>query len=108
MFCRKLLYLPSLQSLNLGGCNRIIKKEISLCDFPSLEKIVIQRNTLQNISSLRICNNKNLKEIEVEDSGQFEQENPDNEFESSKYIRHDGSLLYADVFIDSKKSTLSG
>ena len=78
-----------------------MREEISLCDFPALERIIIQRNTMQYISSLRICNNSKLKEIVVEDSGKFGNENLDDDLVSIEKCRHDGSLLYANVTIES-------
>ena len=37
------------------------------CNYPNLEKIVIKKNSLQNLNSLKICNHENLKTIEVEE-----------------------------------------
>ena len=37
-------------------------------NYPNLEKIVVKKNSLQNLNSLKICNNDKLKTIEVEDS----------------------------------------
>ena len=36
-------------------------------NYPSLEKIVVKNNSLQNLNSLKICNNEKLKTIEIED-----------------------------------------
>ena len=36
-------------------------------NYPNLEKIVVKENSLQNLNSLKICNNEKLKTIEVED-----------------------------------------
>ena len=37
-------------------------------NYPNLEKIVVKKNSLQNLKSLKICNNEKLKTIEIEDS----------------------------------------
>ena len=37
-------------------------------NYPNLEKIVVKNNSLQNLNSLKICNNEKLKTIEIEDS----------------------------------------
>ena len=36
-------------------------------NYPNLEKIVVRKNSLKNLNSLKICNNDKLKTIEVED-----------------------------------------
>ena len=35
-------------------------------NYPNLEKIFVEKNSLQNLNSLKICNCKNLKTIETE------------------------------------------
>ena len=36
-------------------------------NYPNLEKIVVKKNSLKNLKSLKICNNEKLKTIEIED-----------------------------------------
>ena len=36
-------------------------------NYPNLEKIVVKKNSLMNLISLKICNNEKLKTIEIED-----------------------------------------
>ena len=36
-------------------------------NYPNLEKIIVKKNSLYNIHSLKICNNEKLKTIEIED-----------------------------------------
>ena len=36
-------------------------------NYPNLEKIVVKKNSLKNMYSLKICNNEKLKTIELED-----------------------------------------
>ena len=35
-------------------------------NYPNLEKIVVKKYSLKNLNSLKICNNENLKTIEIE------------------------------------------
>ena len=39
-------------------------------NYPNLEKIVVKKNSLKNLNSLKICNNEKLKTIETEDGKQ--------------------------------------
>ena len=43
------------------------------CNYPNLEKIVVKKNSLKNLNSLKICNNEKLKTIEIEDSEEWEE-----------------------------------
>ena len=36
-------------------------------NYPNLEKIVVKKNSLRNLNSLKICNNDKLKTIEIND-----------------------------------------
>ena len=36
-------------------------------NYPNLEKIVVKKNSLKNLNSLKICNNEKLKTIDIED-----------------------------------------
>ena len=36
-------------------------------NYPNLEKIVMKYHSMMNLNSLKICNNENLKTIEIED-----------------------------------------
>ena len=49
------------------GCFNEVKDALVIENFPNLEKIVVKKNSLQNLNSLKICNNEKLKTIEVED-----------------------------------------
>ena len=40
---------------------------LAIENYPNLKKIVVKMNSLQNLNSLKICNNEKLKTIEVED-----------------------------------------
>ena len=35
-------------------------------NYPNLEKIVVKKDSLRNLNSLKICNNEKLKTIEIE------------------------------------------
>ena len=36
-------------------------------NYPNLEKIIVKKGSLQNLNSLKICNNEKLKTIEIEE-----------------------------------------
>ena len=38
-------------------------------DYPNLQTVVVKKNSLNNLNSLKICNCEKLKTIEIEDSG---------------------------------------
>ena len=42
-------------------------------NYPNLEKIVMKKNSLQNLNLLKICNNEKLKTIEIEDGERWEE-----------------------------------
>ena len=44
-------------------------------NYPNLEKIVVKKNSLKNLNSLKICNNEKLKTIETEDSAFYNVKN---------------------------------
>ena len=41
--------------------------DLEICDYPYLEKIVVKENSLKNMNLLKICNNEELSNIEIED-----------------------------------------
>ena len=59
--------LPNLQSFEIGiVCLNELKNDFVIENYPNLEKIVVKKNSLQNLNSLKICNNEKLKTIEIE------------------------------------------
>ena len=40
---------------------------MDICNYSNLEKIIVKENSLQNLNSLKICNNEELLNIEIED-----------------------------------------
>ena len=54
----------------IAGFNNV-KDNFVIENYPHLEKIVLRKNTLQELNSLKISNCKALKTIEVEDSDRF-------------------------------------
>ena len=44
-------------------------------NYPNLEKIVVKKNSLKNLNSLKICNNEKLKTIEIEDGAFYNVKN---------------------------------
>ena len=41
--------------------------DLIINNYPNLLSIIVKKNSLQNLNSLKICNCENLKTIEVED-----------------------------------------
>ena len=79
-------YLPNLQEIIIGeNCLSKVKDDLVIENYPNLEKIVVKKNSLKNLNSLKICNCEKLKTIEIKD-GERWQEND---------IWHsNGALLY--------------
>ena len=48
------------------GCLNEVKDDLVIENYPNLEKIVVKKTSLQNLNSLKICNNEKLKTIEIE------------------------------------------
>ena len=42
-------------------------------NYPNLEKIIVKKWALNNLKSLKICNNEKLKTIEIEDGEEWEE-----------------------------------
>ena len=57
--------LPNLQEMSIGGLKKV-KTTLVIENYPNLEKIVVKKYSLQNLNSLKICNNEKLKTIEIE------------------------------------------
>ena len=49
------------------GCGNEMNDDLELCGFDNLESIVVEKNTLKNLNSLKISDNPVLKNIETED-----------------------------------------
>ena len=49
------------------GCGNEMKDDLELCGFENLESIVVKKDTLKNLNSLKISDNPLLKSIEIED-----------------------------------------
>ena len=45
---------------------------LAIENYPNLEKIIVKRNSLKKLKSLKICNNEKLKTIEIEDGEEWE------------------------------------
>ena len=59
-----------------------MKGDLEISGFENLEKIVVKKNSLQNLNMLKICNNKQLKIIEIEDGDDW----GDSAFENVKNV----------------------
>ena len=51
-------------------------------DYPNLQSIIVKKNSLRNLKSLKICNCEKLKTIETEDGGRWE----DGAFDNVKNV----------------------
>ena len=59
--------LPNLQEMVIGeGCFNGIKDDLLIENYPNLEKIVVKKNSLKNLNSLKIYNCEKLKTIEID------------------------------------------
>ena len=56
------------------GCFREVKDDLLIENYPNLEKIIVKKNSLANLNSLKICNNEKLKTIEIEDGKEWEED----------------------------------
>ena len=45
------------------GCFNKVKDDLVIENYPNLEKIVVKKNSLNNLKSLKVCNNEKLKNI---------------------------------------------
>ena len=62
------IVLDRLKVLAVGEeCFNNVKCDLEICNYPILEKIIVRKNSLQNLNSLKICNNESLHSIEIED-----------------------------------------
>ena len=51
----------------IGGFNKV-EDDLVIDDYPNLEKIVVKKNSLKWLNSLKICNNEKLETIEIGDN----------------------------------------
>ena len=64
-----------IKELEIGeGCLNEVKDDLVIENYPNLEKIVVKKNSLKNLNSLKICNNEKLKIIEIEDCDEFKED----------------------------------
>ena len=50
------------------GCFNNVKDDLVIENYPNLEKIVVKKDSLKNLKSLKICNNEKLKTIEIKNN----------------------------------------
>ena len=59
-----------IKELEIGeGYLNEVEDNLVIENYLNLEKIVVKNHSLQNLNSLKICNNEKLKTIEIEDGG---------------------------------------
>ena len=62
------IVLDRLKVLDIGEeCFNNVQCDLEICNYPILQKIIVRKNSLQNLNSLKICNNESLHSIEIED-----------------------------------------
>ena len=67
--CEDVIMHDFIKELEIGeNCYNEIRDELDISDYPYLEKIVVKKNSLQNVKALRISNNERLKSIDIHDN----------------------------------------
>ena len=57
-----------IKELEIGeNCLNGWEDDLVIQNYPNLQSIVVKKNSLQNLNSLKICNCEKLKTIEIED-----------------------------------------
>ena len=78
------------------GCFNEVKDDVLIENYPNLEKIVVKKNSLQNLNSLKICNNEKLKTIDIEDGEMWKK---DGAFQNVKNVIIESiSTIFFDIF----------
>ena len=75
------------------GCSNDFDGDLRLCGFVNLERIVVKKNSFQNVNSLKISDNCVLNSIEIED-GEWCESNPTGVFCNVKSITITSTLIY--------------
>ena len=57
------------------GCGNELKIDLKICGFDNLKKLIVKKNSLQNLNSLVISNNSELESIETEDGSSWDEKN---------------------------------
>ena len=71
-------------------------------NYPNLQSIIVKKNSLNNLNSLKICNCEKLKIIDIEDSDRKE----DGVFGNVKNVIIDSTFHIIIILILSSKSTI--
>ena len=104
------LYLPNLQSFEIGEYSLGIDSDLVIENYPNLEKIIVKKSSLNNVNSLKIRNNKKLKTIVIEDGESW---NVDGKWYNSgalknvKEVMIDSILIIINLIFKSSKSTIN-
>ena len=72
-----------------------MKEDLEISGFNNLEKIIVKKNSLQNLNSLKISNNEKLETIEIED-GEIKEEN--DEYCSSGAFSNVKNVIIESIF----------
>ena len=70
-------------------------------NYPNLEKIIVKKNSLKNLNSLKICNNEKLKTIEIEDGEEWKENGAFRNVKNVKIDSNSNILLdYFQIFLN--------
>ena len=68
------LDLSNLREITIEeGCFQDKMDILELCNLPNVETIVVKKQSLVFVNTLKICNNEQLKNIVVEDGDRYQQ-----------------------------------
>ena len=64
-----------IKELEIGkNCFNEWEGDLVIENYPNLQSIVVKKNSLKNLNSLKICNCEKLKTIEIEDGDRWEED----------------------------------
>ena len=82
------------------GCLNKWNGDWAIEDYPNLDKIIVKKNSLMNLNSLKICNCDELKSIEIKD-GELREENGNGAFANVKKVKIESIFELIFLFISS-------
>ena len=89
-----------IKELEIGkNCLNIWQDDLVIKNYPNLQSIVVKRNSLQNLKSLKICNCEKLKTIQVEDGKVWEE---NRKWYSSGAFCYVNSVIIMSIYIRKK------
>ena len=89
----------------IAGFNQM-RDDFVIENYSNLEKLVLRKNTLQRINSLKISNNEKLKSIETEDCDYFDNGSHDGGCFSVNKVIFESMINVITIISISSKSTI--